>query len=87
MADCSVTSFEVADCNSLFLDADMGKFVSIVLTCKVMSSTVDGMDDDFVVVESIMCLYRGGSRIFEGGGGPGADTGFFTSTPPWTLSA
>ena len=29
---------------------------------------------------------RGGSRIFErGGGGPGADTRFFTSTPPRTL--
>ena len=33
-----------------------------------------------------ICLHiqtRRGSRIFErGGGGPGADTGFFTSTPP-----
>ena len=28
-----------------------------------------------------MTLYRGGSRIFERGG-PGADTGFFTSTHP-----
>ena len=26
--------------------------------------------------------------FLKGGGGPGADTGFFTSTPPpWTLSA
>ena len=27
-------------------------------------------------------VIRGGSRIFERGGGSGADTGFFTSTPP-----
>ena len=31
---------------------------------------------------AIVWLYRRGSRIFGRGGGPGADTEFFTSTPP-----
>ena len=41
----------------------------------------------FYYVRTYVIVFRGGSRIFERGGGPGADTGFFTSTPPWRLSA